>query len=250
MSREQRIVEAFRSLTDSVASDVDPLVLLRRLVAHSTALTGADAAGVMLTTVHGGLRTMALSDDRAPVVAVFRSQRRTGPCPDCRRSGRPVDVTDPAAAAQRWPGFAPLAATAGFAAAHALPIRGHGQTIGVLHVLMREAGPLPTAELHLLQALADLSGTAVLQWRAEPLRLVDILARVQSAVSAKATVDVAVGMIAAAGTLPLPQAARALHVYADRHGERPTDTAAALVRRDLRPQKVLQGFQEVPRAGS
>uniref|UniRef100_A0AAU2UXB8 Uncharacterized protein n=1 Tax=Streptomyces sp. NBC_00003 TaxID=2903608 RepID=A0AAU2UXB8_9ACTN len=51
MTREQQLAQAFVSLSDTYAHDLDPVLLLDRLTAHCVHLVGADAAGVMVATI-------------------------------------------------------------------------------------------------------------------------------------------------------------------------------------------------------
>ncbi|MEV6248759.1 GAF and ANTAR domain-containing protein [Streptomyces sp. NPDC051742] len=239
MSREQQITEAFVSLSDITADDVDPFVLLRRLTVHSVQLTGMDAAGVMLVNARGRLRPVARTTDSVEVTEMFQGQIEQGPCVDAYFTGDPVHADDLIAQGDRWPDFTPLAVAAGFRAAHALPLRVRHQQVGALNLLAHEPTGLPPGEARLLQALADTATAAVVTWRADPLRPSDIVTRTQSALSGKALLDTAAGMIAATAGIAPGDAAGHLIGYAETRGERPTDVAAQIVRNALVPRAVL-----------
>ncbi|MFF0739519.1 GAF domain-containing protein [Streptomyces sp. NPDC004111] len=237
-SREKRISEAFVSLTDVFARDVDPTVLLDRLVAHCTALAGADAAGVMMTDSRGNLRTLAVSDQRAGLLEVVQAQSGEGPCSDAWHSSASVSAPDLSLARDRWPRFAHLALDAGFRGAYAVPVRVHGQVVGALGLLNgRTAGE--RAELALAQAFADVTAVALVQWRADHTRPQDVLTLVQAAVSAKATVETAKGMLAAHSGRSVAESGTALHHYCTVHLLSPVEVAHALVRRTLEPEAVM-----------
>ncbi|MFD6888028.1 GAF and ANTAR domain-containing protein [Streptomyces sp. NPDC059957] len=238
MNREQEITEAFVSLTDTVADDVDPLTLLRRLADHCVSLTGMDAAGVMLVNARGRLQSVTVTEDRVELTELFQLQVSEGPCIDSYNTGLPVHADD-LAAAGRWPAFTPLARAAGFAAAHSFPLQLRGQNIGALNLLARTPAPLPPADARLVQALAHTATTSVLTWSREPLRPYDIVTRTQAALSAKAVLDIAIGMLAATAQTSPAQAAHHLHAYAVHRQERAVDIAEHLVRRRLTPQAVL-----------
>ncbi|MER7538382.1 GAF domain-containing protein [Streptomyces sp. NPDC097704] len=106
MNREQAITEAFVSLTDTVADDVDPLTLLRRLVEHCVHLTSMDAAGVMLANARGRLQSAVVTDERVELTEVFQAQVAEGPCIDSYNTGEPVHAAD-LADEDRWPVFTP-----------------------------------------------------------------------------------------------------------------------------------------------
>ncbi|MGW7101757.1 GAF domain-containing protein [Streptomyces sp. NPDC054838] len=239
MTRELMITEAFVRLTDTLSDDTDPTVLLHRLVEQSVVLSTADAAGVMLVSARGGLRSMAVSDPQAGLAEMFQLQTSQGPCLDAWKTGQAVRAPDLAARTADWPDFVPLARAAGFAGAYAVPIEVRGQGVGALNLLMRRSVPIPQGELTLLGALARVTAIAVMSWTADPLRPQDILTRAHAALAGKAALDTATGMLAAAGDLPVPEAAAALQRYSEHSGVRPTDTAHALLHRTLAPAAVL-----------
>ncbi|WP_437085143.1 GAF and ANTAR domain-containing protein [Streptomyces sp. enrichment culture] len=239
MNREQAITEAFVSLTDTVADDVDPLTLLRRLVDHCVELTDMDAAGVMLANARGRLQSAAVTEERVEITEMFQAQTDEGPCIDAYNSGEAVHADDLTAHEDRWPVFTPLALAAGYSAAHSFPLRLRGQNIGALNLLARTSTALTAEDAGLLEALAATATTAVLTWSGEPLREYDIVTRTQAALSSKVVLDIAVGMLAAAAATTPGDAGRRLRAYAAAHHQRPTDVADALVRRRLTPQAVL-----------
>ncbi|MEV7728871.1 hypothetical protein AB0P15_29660 [Streptomyces sp. NPDC087917] len=148
------------------------------------------------------------------------------------------------ACSERWPAFVPLAAGLGFAGAYALPIRVGTYTAGALNLLTEDPRPLPDGELRVLQAFADVTALSLMHWTPTPLRPQDIVTRTQAALSRKAAVDTATGMLAAAGALSLTDAAAALLDYSAARSVRPTDTAQALVQRALAPSIVLSGARD------
>ncbi|MGW1772049.1 GAF and ANTAR domain-containing protein [Streptomyces sp. NPDC002104] len=239
MNRELEITEAFVSLTDTVADDVDPLTLLRRLADHCVRLTAMDAAGVMLANARGRLQSVTFTEDRVELTEVFQIQVSEGPCIEAYAAGHPVHADDLATAGDRWPTFTPLARTAGFEAAHSFPLHLRGQNIGALNLLAHTPAPLPPADAGLLQALAHTAATSVLTWSREPLRPYDIVTRTQAALSSKAVLDIALGMLAATAEISPSEAARHLHAYAADHRQRAIDIAENLVRRRMTPESVL-----------
>ncbi|RSS46503.1 GAF domain-containing protein [Streptomyces sp. WAC07061] len=239
MNREQAITEAFVSLTDTVADDVDPLTLLRRLVDHCVSLTPVDAAGVMLVNARGRLQSAVVTEERVEITEMFQAQADEGPCIDAFATGEPVHADDLAVQEGRWPVFTPLARAAGFEAAHSFPLRLRDQTVGALNLLARTPTPVAPQDGRLLQALAGTATTSVMTWSREPLRPYDIVTRTQAALSSKGVLDIAAGMLAATAALTPAEAGARLRAYAASHHQRPADVADALVRRALTPQDVL-----------
>ncbi|MGW5281237.1 GAF and ANTAR domain-containing protein [Streptomyces collinus] len=248
MSREQQLAEAVVGLADPFADDVDPVVLGDRLARACVDITGADAVGVMVASARGDLRTLAVTDERAAFMELFQLQTDEGPCLDCYREGRRVDARDMSACADRWPQVAPFALRSGFGSVHAVPLRVHRQTVGAVNMLIRKPGGLPPLDLELAQTLADVTAVALVTWSSDRVRPADVSGRVQVALAAKATVDMASGMIAEAGGLSLPEARAALRAHVGGHRGRLLDTAQALVRRTLSPRDVLTADADAPPA--
>ncbi|HET6855632.1 MAG TPA: GAF and ANTAR domain-containing protein [Streptomyces sp.] len=239
MSREQQLAEAFVGLADTLADDFDPIVLLDSLAQHCVDLLGVDAAGVMVAKANGELRTMAVSDGRAAMLELFQLQIGEGPCVDAYGTGLAVVAADLTPAAERWPRFAPVAMDAGFHAVYGLPLRVNHHVIGALNLLSVTPDSLSSAGQDLAQALADVATVGLVHWRSDPTGPGEILTQVQAALAAKASVDIARGMLAEAGGLDPAQASRLLTVYSKQHGRRLTETAQALVGRTIDPATVL-----------
>ncbi|MDQ1042645.1 GAF domain-containing protein [Streptomyces sp. V4I2] len=244
MTREEQLTKAFVGLADTLADGFDPVVLLDRLAGHCIDLTGADAVGVTMATTRGDLRIMAVAPHQQETLTeLVRLQAGEGPARDCYRTRRPVNATDLSGDADNWSEFAPRARQAGYRAAHSLPLRVNHHAIGAVTLLLTAPGGLPTTDLRLAQALADVAAVALVHWSPDPARPMDILTQAQAAVAAKATVEMAQGMLAEYGRLDPAQAMDALHAYCCRDGDRLTEVAQALVRRTLAPETVLAALR-------
>jgi hypothetical protein len=240
MNRELQLAEAFVGLSDTLAPDVDPVVLLDRLARHCVDIVGADAVGVMVATLRGNLRPLVVTDDQAAYLEILQLQSDEGPCLDCYRQGRQIDAPDLDDAADRWPRWVPPARRQGVRAVHALPLRVNHQTVGAVNLLLTSPGGLNAEDLRLCQALSDVAALALIHWHPSPARPTDIRTQVQAAASAKATIEIATGLLAEHGGLSMPQALAALRAYTRRDGERRlSDVAHALVQRALNPDTVL-----------
>lgn len=111
--------------------------------------------------------------------------------------------------------------------------------MGSLNLLADATGTLTPDDLALLAALARVAATAMMQWQSDTARPSDILTRIQSVISAKTSLETALGMLAAGGGLTIPEAALALRRHALRTGIRPAEAAQALLGRTLSVQDVL-----------
>jgi hypothetical protein len=238
-SRLRRVADAFTGVADTFGEQTDPLALAARLVGSCVLLTDANTAGLMLASARGRLRTVAVSDGRAEWLEMLQTQTDEGPCADSWRTGHAVKAPRLAACTDRWPHFTAMAAALGVGGAYAVPVLVGDAPVGTLNLLMDGDEGLPEDDLALVSSLSRVAAGSMLRWRAEAPRPYDILTRVQSVISAKASVDTALGMLAADDGLSIPDAARALEEYARRAGVRPARAAQRLLERDLTPREVL-----------
>ncbi len=247
MSRETRVSRAFVALADTLTEDFDPLALFQRLIDHCTGLLAVDAAGVMMEDARGSLRTMAASSEEAVLLELLQLQNNSGPCLKSYYERRRIDVPDLAKEQERWPEVVPYALGAGFASMFTLPLRLHEHVVGTVNLFRTEKGSLPVDDQVLAQGLADATVLALVQWSTEPSRADDLLTRMQSVIAAKASLEMAKGILAEHGGVSFPTAARTLRTYAQRRGARLVDIADALTSRNLAPDVV---FADEPAHGA
>lgn len=166
MSREQRLASTFVELADTLVEDFDVVDLLTLLAERCVELLDVAAAGVLLVGPGNRLHLVGATSEAAETVELFQIQNAEGPCQDCFRTGEPVEASDLAHAGDDWPHFAPVAVSAGFRAAHAVPLRLRGQIVGVVGLFRAVSGTFSTDDLAIAQALADVASIAVVQSRA------------------------------------------------------------------------------------
>jgi GAF domain-containing protein len=237
-NREQLVARAFVSLADTLVDDYDVIELLTRLVGYSVELLSADAGGIMLADPGGQLRLVAASNEDAELVELMQLQNEQGPCLDCYRDGEPVSVGD-LGEAGRWPRFvAAVAEQHIFRAVHAVPLRLRGEAIGVLNLWHHHPGFMPTEDLALGQALADVATIAVLQERA--IRRAEVLnEQLQVALSSRVIIEQAKGVLAQHSTLRMDHAFDLMRAYARNHNRRLAEVARDLAEHTLDPSTVI-----------
>ena len=130
----ERLADVFVGVADTLVADFDVIDFLHTVAGHATEMTGAAAAGLMLSDLDGGLHYMGASDESARLLELFQIQHEEGPCLDCYRTGRAVTVADLTTASSRWPEFANQALASGVRSVHAFPMRLRDQVIGALNV--------------------------------------------------------------------------------------------------------------------
>src|SRR6202161_840514 len=91
MTREQRVVETFVELADTLVDDFDVIEFLHRLAERCVELLDCAEAGLLLVDAAGVLRVMASSSERSDALDLLQSQNGEGPCFECYQRGEPVD---------------------------------------------------------------------------------------------------------------------------------------------------------------
>jgi transcriptional regulator with GAF, ATPase, and Fis domain len=225
--REQLLAATFVELADTLVADFDVADFLHGLADRAVQLLEVDAAGLMLADQRGSLRVVASSTEQARLVELFQLQHDQGPCLECFQSGSPVYEADMAAAAQRWPVFAPAAAEAGFAAMQAIPMRLRDDVIGAMNLFMSTPSQLDETRLRIGQALADVATIGLLQER--NLRHQEVLAeQLQGALNSRVAIEQAKGMLAERLGLAMDQAFNLLRTQARTQNRRLAELAAAV----------------------
>jgi hypothetical protein len=237
MTREELLFDTFVTLSDTLIEDFDLVDVLSLLSGRCVELFDAQAAGVMLAGAGGVLQLLASSSERMRLLEVFELQRDEGPCPDCYRSGAPVNATDLEEARERWPTFTTEALRVGFRAVHALPMRIRNDTIGALNLFRNRVGALSAADLRAAQALADIATLSILQDRhqSDP----QILPRqLQQALNTRVIIEQAKGVIAEKSKVEMDQAFSLLRTFARDHQRRLSQVARDVTEGKLSPSAI------------
>jgi transcriptional regulator with GAF, ATPase, and Fis domain len=191
----ERLAEVFVEIADTLVDEFDVVEFLQLLATRTSELTMAQAAGLLLADRQGQLQFMAASDEQAEVLELFQVQAHEGPCQDCFRAGSPQVNTDLTKASPRWPRFAPRAVALGYRSVHAFPLRLRREVIGALGLFGAEAGRMEPADVHIVQALADVATIGLLQERA--IRRSEVLTeQLQGALNSRVVIEQAKGVIA------------------------------------------------------
>lgn len=201
----------------SAEFDLDGFLLL--LANRCVRLLDVAAAGLFLIDQGG-----AASDERAARLQLTEE----GPGLESCRAGEPVVVPDLALAAGRWPRFIADARGAGYASAHAVPLRRRSEVIGALTLLRTETGELEKADARLAQAMADIATIGILQARTVG-RHETLSAQLQHALNSRVIIEQAKGVLAERLGLNMAAAFAALRNYARSHNARVSELAMSIV---------------------
>jgi transcriptional regulator with GAF, ATPase, and Fis domain len=209
--RERRLARAFVELADTLVDDFDVIDFLHLLARHCVDLLDVHAAGLMLGDPHGRLQPAAVFSQDARLLELCAAGTEAGPCVDCYRTGLPV--VNAGLGVPRWPHFTKAARAAGFVAVHALPLRLRGEVIGALTLFHRDSRTLSDADLHVGQALADISTISILSRRSHQEQET-LAGQLQNALTSRIIIEQAKGMIAARLDLPVDEAFTVLRDHA------------------------------------
>lgn len=230
--REQWLAHTFVEITDTLVDDFDIVDFLSTVIERTVELVQGAEGAVVLADLAGNLRVMAATTERSRVVEVFELQTDEGPCLDCYRTGEQILNVSLEEADQRWPTFASMARTAGFASAHALPLRLRNQVVGAVNLFHAHDHTLDAQDATLAQALADVATISILQER-EVTDLSRLAQQLQTALETRVLIEQAKGLLAERLGVGTEEAFRTLRTHARNSNRKLRDVAAALISRDL-----------------
>ncbi|HEX6257666.1 MAG TPA: GAF and ANTAR domain-containing protein [Euzebyales bacterium] len=215
-TRALALAAALIDLADTLVSDFELTDYLDRLLERSLGLLDADAGSVMLCTGDEAMEPQLLASySRQLGDHELFEVRHEGPGVDSLVGARQV-IVDDIAASTRWPRFAAIAATAGYASVVALPMRLRGETIGTVSVFWRESAPAALDDIDAVQALADMATIGILQER-ELHEARELSSQLQTALHTRIVIEQAKGVLAEQMGLQMSAAFEVLRRYSRNH---------------------------------
>src|SRR5688500_1741178 len=237
-TREEKLVEGFVELADTLVDDFDAIEFLHVLTRRVTDLVDATEASILLADPQGTLQLMASSSEQTRALELFLLQNDQGPCLDCYRAGQRVIVEDLDSELERWPRFVPEARKDGFAAVHALPLRLRQDLIGVLGVFGSAPGRLSDADISACQGMAHIATISLLSQRAFG-QSDDVIDQLQDALNSRIVIEQAKGVLAERAGVGPDEAFQQLRRYARNNNRRLNEVARDTVHGNLRIEGVL-----------
>lgn len=234
LGREERLLDAFADLADTLVADYDVVEVLQMLVDTCRGLLDVTAVGLLLSDPDGGnLDLVASTSEESRIVEALQLSAEAGPCVEAFRTGQVVAVPDVRTESERWPEFAQAAAEQGFGGVFAIPMRLRTATIGALNLFRSEPGDLNRRDLRAAQALADVATIGILHERS--FRANDVLReQLQGALSSRVVIEQAKGVIAHRSGVDMDAAFQKLRLYARANGQALLEVARAVVDRRIR----------------
>ncbi|MEA3183890.1 MAG: hypothetical protein QOJ74_367 [Ilumatobacteraceae bacterium] len=228
-SRESTIIDTFVQLSDTLIDDYDVIEFLGLLSERCVALVDADEVGIMVSDGQGTLQVVATSSERTRLLELFELQNHHGPGVEAFTAGAAVWSEDLELDETRWSNFSRRALSVGFRSVHSVPMRLRSETIGVLSLLRGAAGPLESADLKLVGALAQVATIGLLQQRAISLSNTTAV-QLRTALVSRVRIEQAKGVIAERHGVDVDTAFERLRSYARSKQVRLSDVAERVVR--------------------
>lgn len=234
MISAERISDLFVEVADTLVDEFDLVDFLHHLTVHAAVVSGAGAAGLMLTDQMGHLQFMAASNPNGESLELYQLQNSEGPCLDCFATGQPVVNADLTHATDRWPAFAPRAIELGYQSVHAFPMRLREHNIGALNLFGSTDTHFAENELRVVQALADVATIALMQERTIR-RAEELTEQLQGALTSRVVIEQAKGAVAALAGITTDEAFEQLRSRARASQRRLVDVAQAVLDRRSDP---------------
>jgi len=242
VSHEDRLVETFVTLADTLVDSYDVIDFLQTLAERCVELLDVSEAGIMLADDRGGLRHVACSSERMRLVELFEIQLEEGPCFDAFIRGNAVLSSAPEDLQSRWPRFAPHAYEAGFAAVAALPMRLRSEVIGALNLFSADFHTLTNEDLRVAQAMADIATIGILQERSIQVGRA-FSTQLQSALESRVVIEQAKGIVAEHNRIDVDEAFDLLRAFTRRHGRLLAQTCRQIIDGSLQPEDLISANQ-------
>lgn len=230
---QQRLLETFVKLADTLIDEYDVVDLLQFLVDTCRDVLDTTAAGILLADARGELEVVASTSEASRLVEMMQLSAEQGPCIESFRSGRRVSVPDIEASKEEWWQFRGSALAQGFRSMDALPLRLRDATIGTLNLFRSTPGPAPEESILAAQAFADVATIGILHERT--LRESSILSeQLQAALNSRIAIEQAKGVVSHTRGVSIDEAFTLMREYARSHSMGLSVVAARLVDRSLR----------------
>jgi ANTAR domain-containing protein/GAF domain-containing protein len=228
MDGHRRLAQVFVELADTLVESFDSVDFLQMLTDRCVELLAADAASLLLADERGALRWLAVSPEGDRLLELLELDPQEGPGQDCFATGRTVPDIDLDTAHDQWPAFAPAAVQAGFARAHAFPMRLRTRVIGALTLFTERAQPWDDERLAVGQAMADIATIGLLQERTVHEQTV-LAGQLQKALDSRVLIEQAKGVLAARAGVSVSEAFTRMRAHARGTGLTLTSVASAVV---------------------
>lgn len=218
-----------RAVSQTMASIVDreeTADVLATLVENCAQLYPAAAVAIMVSVADGRLEPLSASSHEADGLEVLQSQQDAGPCVEAVRRDDTVVETGARDLVERWGTVGAAMAKAGYLAVHAYPMHWQGRTIGGLNIFLAAAEEPDEEARAVGQMIADLATLVVVR---TDLADAQVTSRIHEAITARALVEQAKGVLAYQRGIDMGAAYLGLLAESRRTGRPLTETARGII---------------------
>jgi hypothetical protein len=205
--------------------------LLALLVRSCAEAYPAAAVALMVRNSAGTLEPVSATSHRAVELELLQGQAATGPCVDAVRLDAHVESASRADMEERWGEVGRAIGQAGFGSVHAYAMHWEGEALGGLNIFRIEASPATEEEQTVGQLFADIATLTLVRAQVPAER---VTARIHEAITARAVIEQAKGVLAYQLDLDMAAAYDALLAEAQRSGRPLSETAKDVVERQHR----------------
>jgi transcriptional regulator with GAF, ATPase, and Fis domain len=231
---EMTAARAYADAVSALVAQHDVADVLVRLVDNCAELFPADAVAVLVSDRSDRLELLSATSHRAEELELLQVQLAAGPCVDAITSGERQSATTAEEIVARWGSVGTAIVAAGFHTVHAFPLHWRGRAFGGLNVFVREASEASAEALQVGQTLADIATLVVVHSSDVPHD--QVTARIHEAVTARAAVEQAKGVLAYRNNVDMAEAYRLLLDQVRRSGTTLGEEAHQVVEREYTDQ--------------
>jgi transcriptional regulator with GAF, ATPase, and Fis domain len=227
---EMTAARAYADALAALVADHDVADVLVRLVDNCAELFPADAVAVLVSGRGDSLELLSATSHRAEELELLQVQLAAGPCIDAITTGERQSATTAEELVARWGQVGTAIVDAGFHTVHAFPMHWRGRAFGGLNVFVRQASQASEEAAQIGQTIADIATLVIVHSSDVPHD--QVTARIHEAVTARAVVEQAKGVLAYRHDLDMGAAYRLLIDRVRDSGTTLTEEARHIVERE------------------
>jgi transcriptional regulator with GAF, ATPase, and Fis domain len=231
---EMTAARAYADAVSALVEQHDVADVLVRLVGNCAELFPADAVAVLVSDRSDRLELLSATSHRAEELELLQVQYDAGPCVDAIATGRPVTARTAAEIVDRWGSVGEAIVQAGFEEVHAYPMHWRGRAFGGLNVFLRQESQQSAEAEQVGQTMADIATLVIVHSSDVPHD--QVTARIHEAVTARAAVEQAKGVLAYRNNVDMAAAYRLLLDRVRISGSTLGDTAHRIVEAEYTDQ--------------
>jgi hypothetical protein len=211
----------------ALVQDYDLAGAMVQVVVEATEALRADAGGLLVANADDGLELLSATSHEAAELETYQAFSGEGPCTECMRTQSAIGL-GLEAVESRWPDVARLMESAGYRWVLATPLRWRGTALGGLNLFFARAPDDETDRTREAQVFSDILTLFIVN--AQPISPVMLRLRVELALTGRAVIEQAKGVLAEQEGLDMAAAYRRLLELQAQNGDSLSDVARSLIR--------------------